>query len=107
MNVKPLLPPDTRPWEYSIERAVHFLIYATVIAMPLAGWIGSTAAGHAPQLGPWALALPIAKNKVIAETAFNIHGLLALTIIALLCLHISAAFFHYFIKKDTILQRML
>src|SRR5579862_5720649 len=51
MNPKPVLPPETKNWERFTERFVHLLLYAVLIAMPLAGWIGATAVGKPPHLG--------------------------------------------------------
>lgn len=107
MNPKPVLPFDTLPWQRVAERVVHFLLYACVIAMPIMGWVGSTASGHAPHLGSINLALPIAEDKAFADQAFAIHNFLAFTIIALVTIHVAAAFYHHFIKRDNILIRML
>lgn len=88
------------------ERIVHFGLYIFVIAMPLAGWIGSSAANKAPHLGDWVLRLPIEESKTIPETAFNLHEQIAWIIIGLLCIHIAAALYHHYIRKDNILRRM-
>lgn len=106
-NPKPLLPPDTPQWQQWIERLVHFLLYATIIAMPLAGWIGSVAGGRPPHLGSFSITLPIAKNEALADTAFSIHNTIAVVIIVLVSLHILAALYHHFIKKDNTLRRMM
>lgn len=107
VNPKPTLPAGTLPWQHSVERAVHFLLYLVVITMPLAGWIGSVAAGRPPHLGNFEFNLPIKQNKIISETALNVHGLIAILIIVLVSVHILAALYHHFIKQDNILRRML
>lgn len=107
MNTKPTLPVMTKAWEKVAERVVHGLLYVTLIAMPLLGWIGSTAAGRAPKLGSWAIALPIAEDKGLKEWAFEWHETLAWVIIVLVTIHVAAALFHHLIKKDDVLRRML
>jgi len=107
INIKPALPMGTPAWQRSAERILHFLLYITVIAMPLAGWIGACAGGRPPHIGDFKLALPIAENKPLAGFAFDIHGILAITIIVLASIHIAAALYHYFIKRDNVLNRML
>lgn len=107
INPKPMLPFDTPVWQRIGERIVHWSLYLVIIAMPLAGWIGSCAAGRPPHIDGLRLDLPIQKNDALVDTAFNVHNTLALVIIALFCIHVMAALYHHFIKKDDILRRML
>ena len=107
MNVKPMLPVMTRWWERLLERVVHFALYAVVIAMPLAGWVGSVAAGRLPQLGSFSFDLPIHQDKSLAKTAFTWHKEIAIIIIVLVSLHVFAALYHHFVKKDDVLRRMM
>lgn len=106
-NPTPLLPTDTPPWQLMIDRIVQWLLYITVIAMPIAGWVGTSASDKPPHLGHLALRLPVASSKALAELAFTIHNTLAIIIIVLVSIHILAALYHYFVKKDRVLQRML
>lgn len=105
-NPKPLPPFDVPVWQRWAERLVHFLLYAAIIAMPLAGWIGSIASGKPPHLGSFNVSLPIAQDKSLASAAFEVHNTTAIIIIILVSIHILAALYHYFIKKDEILGRM-
>lgn len=106
-NPKPLPPFDVPFWQQWAERLVHFLLYATIIVMPLAGWIGAVAGGRPPHIGSLNISLPIEQNKTLASTAFQIHNTIAIIIIVLVSIHILAALYHYFIKKDEILNRMM
>ncbi len=106
LNPKPLLP-NTPPWQLIIERIVHVSLYAVLIAMPLCGWIGSVAAGYAPHLFGVYFNLPIAPSKTVDDIAFTIHNALAIVIIVLVSLHILAALYHHFFKKDNVLLRMM
>lgn len=106
-NPKPALPIDTPDWQRISERVLHFLLYAVLIAMPVAGWIMSVSSGHSPKLFSWSIGLPISQNKSTAEFWMTVHNTLAVVIIVLVSIHILAAFYHYFVKKDNILQRML
>ncbi|SRR5579883_193023 len=107
INPKPALPFGTPSWERGVERGMHFLLYVIVMAMPLAGWIGSVAGGRPPHIGNLNITLPIAQNKPLAETLFDLHNNLAIILIILVSLHILAALYHHFIKRDDILRRML
>lgn len=107
VNPKPLSPPGTRLWESWAEKLVHWSLYATVIAMPLAGWIGSSAVNKPPHIGDVKFMLPIMQSEAIDEVSFEIHEALAFVIIGLLCVHVGAALYHHFIRKDDVLKRML
>lgn len=107
VNVSPPLPADTPSWQVGIDHLVQWLLYISIIAMPVAGWVGSSSAGKPPHIGDLTLSLPIAQNKALISTAFTIHNTLAIVIIALVIIHILAALYHFFIKKDRVFQRML
>lgn len=107
VNPKPNLPAGVRWYEHVLERGVHGLIYLVVIGMPLAGWIGSVAGGRPPHLGRYLIMLPIEQNKELSENAFTMHNTLAFTLITLLTIHILAALYHHFIRKDDVLRRMM
>jgi len=107
-NSKPALPAGTPSWQKFAERVVHFLIYAVLIAMPIAGWVMSVAAGYLPHLFGFNLSLPaVPKSEALSDRAFDIHSYLAYALIALISIHALAALYHYFIKKDNVLQRMI
>lgn len=107
-NVKPALPFQTPNWQRFVERCMHFLLYFGLILMPLSGLVGSVAGGRPPHLGNLNIVLPIEQNKALAGFAFSyIHEPLAFILIALISIHILAAFYHHFIKRDDVLRRML
>jgi cytochrome b561 len=107
INPRPVLPENTLLWQRRAALLVHFLLYFTLIAMPLVGWIGTSAGGRPPYIGNITLGLPITQNKALAEICFEIHENLALIIIGLVTIHILAALYHRFILHDNVLQRML
>lgn len=106
MNPKPYIP-NAKPWERAAERVVHGLLYLVVAAMPLTGWVGSVAAGRAPHIGDFRFDLPIQENKALVDTCFELHEFLAFALITLFCIHVGAALYHHYIKKDNVLRRML
>jgi cytochrome b561 len=110
VNPKPLPPPGTSGFMKLVEWGVHFFLYAIILAMPLAGWVGSVAAGHAPHAGSLmfnlAFITPV-PNKPLAESAFLVHYILAIVIIVTVSLHVLAALYHHVIRKDNVLRRMM
>jgi cytochrome b561 len=105
-NNKPLLPKGTPYWQILAEKFAHVCLYVSLIIMPLSGWVMSVAAGYAPRIGKYALYLPIPVNKVLSGNAFTVHAWLALALAILIAMHVGAAFYHHFIKKDNVLRRM-
>lgn len=106
INPKPVLL-VALPWERLAERMVHFMLYLFAILMPLAGWVGSVAANRPPHLGRLQFELPISQNKALSNAAFDVHGTTAIILIVLISVHVLAALYHHFIKRDNILVRML
>lgn len=107
MNTKPALPMGTPAWQRAADYLVQGLLYFSLIAMPLVGWIGSSSAGKPPRWGDVVLGLPILKREWLIDVSFALHNFLAVAIIVLICIHVLAALFHHFIRKDNILLRML
>ena len=104
-------PPADLPmpvWQAKVARLTHFLLYALFFAVPLAGWAYSSAAGF-PIVWFGVLPLPdfVPKDKALAETLKELHGLLAYGLAALVLVHIAGALKHRLIDKDGLLLRML
>lgn len=95
-------------WQQRTAHATHGLLYLLFFAVPLAGWAYSSAAGFPVVLfGLWPLPDFVAPDRDLAETLKSLHGTLAWTLLALIVLHVAAAFKHQLIDRDGLLQRML
>jgi len=105
-NRKPVLPNTVR-WQRLMEHLGQWIIYLALFLMPFAGWVGTSAGGKPPRLGMHSLSLPLEKSDSLADLAFRIHNALAILIIVMVSLHVLAALFHYFVKKDGVFERML
>lgn len=106
---KPLpLPADIDPMQRLVAESVHWLLYALLVVQPIIGWI-ATSAYRAPVLFFWTFELPAVwpENRAFSEQLFVVHKWMGFAIAALLCAHIGGALFHYFIRKDGVLQRMI
>jgi cytochrome b561 len=107
-NPPPALPPGMTPLERSLARATHIAFYVLLFAMPLTGWLMSSAKNYSVSwFGVFTWPNLIAKN----ETAFNLlrstHHLLSYALFAIAVLHVLAALKHHFWDKDPVLLRML
>jgi cytochrome b561 len=98
-------------------RATHVLLYFLIVAIPLSGWafVSSSPLGLPtlyfgwfawPDL-PYISELPRAAKKIVSHEFGDVHVLLAWSAIALVAIHILAALYHQFIRRDDILARML
>jgi cytochrome b561 len=97
------------PWQLQSARIVHWLLYALLFVVPILGWINASWRGF-----PVSLFGLIELPKLLATRApglrwtGDVHGLLAnYLMLALVGLHAAAALYHYFIRRDGVLQRML
>ena len=109
LNIQPSYS-ATLPSAYKFfVRLAHYAIYLVIIAMPISGWVMSTAAGHVPHfLGWFYFPMPgISLNEQLAGQAFQVHNVLAIILIVLVSFHVLAALFHHFVLKDNVLKRML
>ncbi len=107
-HAAPPLPDPMPRWQRMVAEATHYLLYALMIAIPLAGWLMSSAKGfQTVYFGVLPIPDLLAKNKDLGETLTLIHRYLNYTMIAIICAHIGAALKHHFIDKDDILRRML
>lgn len=106
----PPLPAALPRWQAAASGAVHLLLYALMFAIPLTGWLFSSAAGvPTVPFGVAALQLPdlIERNKETADLLRFVHRCLNYSLAALVGLHAAAALGHRLIDDHGILGRML
>ena len=96
------------PWQTASAHVVHWLLYLLLFVLPILGWINASYRGmpvvifgaELPQLvatraGPWGW-------------TGDVHSLLGnYVMLPLVGLHVAAALYHYVIRRDGVLQRML
>ena len=95
-------------WQQTAATVNHWLLYALLVAVPICGWLMSSAYGvpvvylamiHLPDL--------IGKNKGLADALKALHEALAFTMLALIAVHVIAALKHHLLDRDDVLHRML
>ena len=108
MHVPPALPAGMPKLMQFAAHAGHFLLYALMLAIPLTGWLMSSAKGFQTV---WFGLLPIPdlldKNKELGDLLAQVHSALNFLFIAVIVGHVGAALKHHLIDKDDILTRML
>lgn len=107
-NRVPPLPADLSAAERYGAKLAHFGLYGLMLAMPLTGWLMSSAAGFPVSVFGWFM-LPdlLAPDKALADRFKEAHEWLAFALIGLALLHALAALYHHVIRRDDVLKRML
>lgn len=104
-------PPHAPPlgrWEGRAAGAVHFLLYALMLALPLSGWAMVSRPLRRRPLDYFGLFdvpyLPV--SQAAGAAARNAHGLLGWVMLALIAAHVAAALRHWFLLRDGVVARM-
>lgn len=101
------LHPD-RKLETALAGVVHWVLYISLMAVPLTGWVHHAAlAGYAPILWPFGQGLPfVPMDNTVAMVAGALHWVFTKLLIASIALHVAGALKHHLIDKDATLRRM-
>ena len=99
--------PTIERWQHVVSRLNHWGMYLLLIGVPVAGYVGISLFPALDIFGLFSLPGVVAPDKQASETAFAIHGLLADALLLLIAIHVAAALFHHFVRKDNVLARML
>ena len=94
-----------------VAEAMHWALYALMLLTPLTGWIvasevGSMAVPRLPNIDRIGSGFSIG-HPDSAMTAYHVHVFFVRSLLALITLHVTAALFHHFVFRDTILVRMI
>lgn len=101
--------PETMPtWQRGAAHGLHWALYVLMLAIPLAGWLMSSAKGfQTVYLGVLPIPDILSKNEALGEILTGVHAWLAYALSVLIVVHVAAALKHHFIDGDDILRRML
>ncbi|QQO36253.1 cytochrome b [Bradyrhizobium diazoefficiens] len=95
-------------WGERAGQAVHYMLYALLIAVPIAGIVVQFAKGHALRIfGLFEIVSPWTADRAFGRDTREVHDLLANGTMTLIGLHAAAALVHHYIFRDRALLRML
>ncbi len=106
----PILPTSMAVWQKACAHLLHVGIYGLMIAMPITGWIMSSASPlqvPTKYFGLFEIPHITGPNEALEDLMHETHEILAFTFIGLLTVHVLAAMKHHFVDDDTIFVRML
>jgi cytochrome b561 len=104
----PELPSGMTHLERVLARGTHWAFYLLLFAMPLTGWMMSSAKNYSVSWFGW-FTWPnlIGKNEAAFNLLHSTHEILSDILFVIAVLHILAALKHHFWNKDNVLLRML
>lgn len=95
-------------WERLAAKAGHLTLYVLMVAVPVTGYLMSTADGRAVDVfGLFELPALLPASSGREDLAGRVHYLLAFGGAWLVLLHVAAAFKHQFIDRDGTLRKMI
>ena len=107
-NRPPPLPDGMARWEVLSAKAGHALLYGLIFALPLSGWLYSSAAGLGDfWWGPVSFPSLVGSSEALEDRFGLLHQVLGISLAVVAAIHLLAALRHHFFLKDTVLKRML
>jgi cytochrome b561 len=105
----PVVPESSLPpWQRLASGAVHWALYALVLATTVTGWLFASFRGWSISLF-YLIPLPMlaSKSQVNVKAIDGWHQAMEWTLLVFISIHVAAALVHVVIYRDRIMQRML
>ncbi|NJM82480.1 MAG: cytochrome [Tabrizicola sp.] len=95
--------------EITVAAIVHWLLYISLLVVPLSGWVHHAAVtGFAPILWPFGQTLPfVPQSEMVATAAASAHWVFTKLLAVAILLHVAGALKHHLVDRDATLRRML
>ena len=108
-HAEPLPEDGLPPWQVQSARVIHWLLYVLLFVVPILGWINASWRGFPVTLfGLLEMPKLVATRMPGFRWTGDVHSLLAnYLMLTLVGLHVAAALYHHFVRRDRVLQRML
>jgi cytochrome b561 len=105
----PVAPEGSLPaWQRVSAEAVHWLLYALVLATTLTGWAFASMRGWTiTAFGALAIPRIAAEGSSLGRSIGALHGTFIWVLLGIAGIHVSAALIHLFIYRDRVMLRML
>lgn len=99
--------PTIEPWQHRVSELNHWALYLLLLVVPVLGYIGVSMFPALNIFGAFDLPAVTAPDKKMSEEVFFWHATGAFTLAGLIAMHVGAALYHYVIRQDNVLGRML
>jgi len=107
ISTAPAVKPALSMAQQLAANAGHLALYALMISLPILGWLMLSAAGKPIPFFGIELPALIGQNKELAKQLKALHETIGVLGYYLVALHVLAALYHHYFKKDNTLTRML
>ncbi len=110
MNPVPALPGDLKPWERYAANIGHIGLYLLMFGATLSGWALAGTGRRIYQLDSFGLKVPLiyaSQDRFMHDLLENTHIIFSYLLAALVLVHLVGALRHHFIKRNTVLTRMI
>jgi len=95
-------------WQHQAAQALHAVVYLLLFALVFSGWAYASSHGTAVTFFGFATVPAIFANGSSIGTAIGeLHSTLGWILLVALGLHVAAALYHHFWRRDRVLLRML
>ena len=108
-HAEPAPEPNVPLWQYQLAHVVHWLLYLLLLVLPILGWLNASWRGYPVTLfGLFEMPKLLTMRAPGWNWTGDVHVLLSnYLMLALVGLHVLAALYHFVIRRDRVLQRML
>ncbi len=106
INPVPKMPDTMSKIENLSAHAMHMLLYVIMFAQPLFGWLMSSYAGRPVKFFGLELPALADKDKAMGDIFHEAHEIAALLLVVAFFIHVAAALFHHYVRKDDVMERM-
>ena len=100
--------PTLASWERTASGFIHWALYLLVLTMTLLGWAATNSRGWDVNLfGILTLPKIAPTGSAWGHECGDIHNILVYVLLGFIILHVAGALYHYFVKRDQVVGRML
>ena len=99
--------PSLEPWQRESSHMVHGWLYLLMFGVPILGWLAVSLYPALVVFGSLPLPGLAEPDRDLSKGVFLAHALAAYVMIALVAVHVGAALYHHFVRRDGVLRRML
>ena len=109
LNPTPGLPAGAPRWERIAARVSHGALYAVTMLVAVLGWAhsGARAQNYSDWFGLFHVPQFTSPDRAAAQAYEDRHIFFAYVLLALIAIHLAAALWHHFVKRDRVAARMV
>jgi cytochrome b561 len=109
INPTPAMPAETSRWQKIAAHVGHGALYLIVIVVAMLGWAhsGARTPDYSNFFGLFNVPQFTTPDRVAAGAYEDRHILFAYVLLALIVVHVAAALWHHFIRRDRVVARMV